>query len=60
MLIPILSALAVVAAVAGVFAGRWWAGRQFETMGQSAQDQARKILEDATRESESMIQKSLL
>jgi len=60
MLTPILIALAVVAAVAGVFAGRWWAGRQFESMGQSAQEQARKVLEDATRESESMIQKSLI
>ncbi len=60
MIIPILSVLAVVAAIVGVFAGRWWAARHFQNMGLSAQDQARKILDDASHESESLVQKALI
>ncbi len=60
MLVPILILSAIAAAAAGVFLGRWWADRQYRAQGTSAQEQARKIIEEATRESESLVQKALI
>ena len=59
-LLIIFIVLAVASGTAGMFLGRWWAEKQYQSIGTSAQEQARKILEDAKRESESMVQKALI
>ncbi len=58
--IPVLAVLAVAAGVAGVYFGKWWAIKQQTRMGLSAQEQARKLVEDARHESESLVQKALI